>query len=196
MNMLQRMVGAATLNPHAYEDVENDSGAMIQALAVVVLVAVAIGAGSLLQGEGDLVRGLLLGILRGVLSWVIWAFFVWIIGAKMLRTSETEASWGQVSRCTGFAQTPGLLVFFVFIPIPGAWLLFEAAPRIWQFAAMLTGVRQALDYRSTWRAFFVVAIGFLPVIIINGILVWALHIGGPDTTPPPVRQIPFLWYFA
>ena len=194
--MLQRMLGAAMLNPRTFEEVEHDRGAMVQALAVVVLVAIAIGAGSLLQGDGDLVRGLLFGILRGVLSWALWAFFVWLIGAKMLGTSETDANWGQVSRCTGFAQTPGLLVFFVFLPIPGAWLLFEFAPRVWQFAAMLTGVRQALDYRSTWRAFFVVAIGFLPVIIINAILVWALRIGGPEADPPPVSQILSLWYYA
>ena len=194
MNMLQRMLGAAALNRNTFEDVEHDQGAMLQALAVVVLVAVAIGAGSLLQGDGNLVRGLLFGVLRGVLSWAIWAVFVWFIGTKMLGTPETQASWGQVSRCTGFAQTPGLLIFFIFLPAIG-WL-FEIVPRIWQFAAMLTGVRQALDYRSTWRAFFVVAIGFLPVIIINAVLFWVLQIGGPESEPPPVSQILFLWYHA
>ena len=194
MNILQRMLGAASLNRHTYEEVERDSGAMVQALIVVVVVAAAIGAGSLLKGDGDLVRGLLFGVLRGVLSWAVWALLVWIVGSKILRTSETEASWGQVSRCTGFAQTPGLLVFFIFVPGLGA--IFEIVPRLWQFAAMLVGVRQALDYQSIWRAFFVVAIGFIPVIIINAILFAVLQIGGPADTPPPVSQIPFLWYFA
>ena len=194
MNILQRMLGAASLNRHTYEEVERDSGAMVQALIVVVLVAAAIGVGSLLKGDSDILRGLVFGVLRGVLSWALWALVVWFVGSKMLRTSDTEASWGQVSRCTGFAQTPGLLVFFIFLP--GFGWIFEIVPRIWQFAAMLVGVRQALDYGSTWRAFFVVVIGFIPVIIINALLVWTLQIGGPEATPPPVSHIPFLWYFA
>ena len=38
--MLNRMIGAALLRSDTYEDVENDSGATVQALLVVVIVAI------------------------------------------------------------------------------------------------------------------------------------------------------------
>ena len=45
--MLARMLGAARLNAHTFEEVEADSGATIQALLVVVLVAIASAIGEL-----------------------------------------------------------------------------------------------------------------------------------------------------
>ena len=105
--MLARMLGAARLDVDTYEDVEKDKGATIQALIVVILVAISAGVGGLLSDEGDLVRGLAFGAIRGVLSWAVWALVAWIVGTTLLKTQETEADWGQLARGTGFAQTPG-----------------------------------------------------------------------------------------
>ncbi len=48
--MLGRMLGAARLNVDTYEEVEIDRGATIQALLVVILVAIAGGVGTILEG--------------------------------------------------------------------------------------------------------------------------------------------------
>ena len=104
--MLARMLGAARLNVDTYEDVEKDKGATIQALIVVILVAISAGVGGLLSDEGDLVRGLAFGAIRGVLSWAVWALVAWIVGTTLLKTQETEADWGQLARGTGFAPNP------------------------------------------------------------------------------------------
>ncbi len=69
--MLARMLGAARLDPHTFEDVEHDSGATLRAL--LVIVSVAGGVGGLLSGEGDIVRGVIFGVIRGVVSWAVWA---------------------------------------------------------------------------------------------------------------------------
>ena len=45
------------------------------------------------------------------------------------------------------------------------WIIGIAA-FLWQFVAMMVGVRQALDYKSTWRAFFVILISFIVVLIV------------------------------
>ena len=37
---------------------------------------------------------------------------------------------------------------------------------------MLVAVRQSLDYTSTWRAFTVILIAFIPVGILNVIVYW------------------------
>jgi hypothetical protein len=167
--MLARMLGAARLSVDTYEDVEHDSSATIQALAVVIIVSIASIVGELLGGDDpEVVRALIVGIVRGVVSWAVWALFTWMIGATILKTEDTEADWGQLARGTGFAQTPGILHVLNFIPVIG-WVISLLA-LIWTFAAMVVGVRQSLDYTSTLRAFFVILIALIPVAIINVIV--------------------------
>jgi len=173
------MLGAAMLKPDTYEEVEHDTGATWQAALVVILVSVAGGIGGILSGDGDILRGVGFGVIRGLLSWAIWAGVAMLVGTTLLRTPETAANWGQVARGTGFAQTPGLLNILVFIPIAG--IIVGLAVFIWQVVAMVISLRQTLDYNSTWRAFFVALISLIPVAIINALIVWALGIG-PGTT--------------
>ena len=168
--MLARMLGAARLSVDTYEDVEHDNGATIQALAVVIIVSIAFFVGRLLAGDdSDVVSALLVGIVGGVVSWAVWALFTYVIGATILKTEDTEADWGQLARGTGFAQTPGILHVFYFIPAIGGIISLVAA--IWTFVAMVVAVRQSLDYTSTLRAFFVILIAFIPVVIINFIVI-------------------------
>ncbi len=172
--MLNRMLGAAMLKGSTIEDVEHDRSATLQAMAVVIMVSIASGIGGLLAGEADIVRGVVFGVIRGLLSWAIWAGAALIVGTTILKTPETSADWGEVARGTGFAQTPGLLNILVFIPILGE--IVRVVTFFWQLAAMLMAIRESLDYNSLWRAFFVVLIALIPVLIVNGILVWALGI--------------------
>ena len=131
--------------------------------------------------EADLLKDVVFGVLRSLLSWAVWALLAWFVGSKILGTRDIQADWGQLARGTGFAQTPGILKVFIFIPILG--LIIELGAALWQFAAMVIAVRQSLDYTSTLRAFAVVIISFVPVAIINGIVIWALRIGGTPVPP-------------
>jgi hypothetical protein len=177
--MLGRMLGAARLNVHTFEEVEQDQGATMQALLVVVLVTIASLVGGMLAGEEfNIVRGLVFGAIRGVAAWALWALVTWIVGSTILATKETKANWGELARCTGFAQTPGILSVFVFVPGVG-WAI-GLLVFFWQFAAMMVGVRQALDYTSTWRAFFVILISFIPVAIL--FIIFAIILGIADTS--------------
>ena len=162
--MIERMVGAARLDPKVYEEVEADRSATRQAILVVTLVGVATGIGFWGAGEG--LAGLVEGVVGGFFSWAVWASITYLIGTTMFRTPETEANWGQLVRTTGFAQSPGALRIFAFIPGIGPAILF--AGFLWIFAAMVIAVRQALDYRSTWRAVGVVAVGFIFLALIQG----------------------------
>ena len=173
--MIGRMLGAARLSSDTYEEVERDRGATLQALVIVVLVSIAGLVGTLLGGgEITVVEAVIFGIIGGIVSWALWALGTWIVGSTILKTEHTEADWGQLARCTGFAQTPGLLNVLAFIPVVGGIITLVAL--IWRFVAMLIAVRQALDYTSTWRAFFVILISFIPVVVLNVIVL--VIIGG------------------
>ena len=126
-------------------------------------------AGKVLSGgeDTDVVGALTVGIAQGFGGWAVWAQFTWMIGATILKTEKTEADWEQLARATGFAHTPGLLNVLYFVPTVGG--LISLVAFVWTFACMLVAVRQSLDYTSTWRAFFVILLALIPVLILNGI---------------------------
>lgn len=164
--MIRRMIGAAMLNPHIYEEVEADRSATLQAMAVVVLVALATGIGNI--GPGS-IFGLLGGVLVGLVGWMFWAWVTYLVGTSILRSAETHADWSQLARTLGYAQSPGVLKIFGFIPAIGPIVVVAAS--IWQFAAMVIAIRQALDYTSTWRAIGVAVIGFIAYMALIGIMI-------------------------
>jgi hypothetical protein len=152
---VNRMVGAARLNPATYEEVEADKTANVQALGVVVLSALATGF-SLAEGGG---RAIGIGIVGGLLGWVLWSGLTWLIGTKLLPTPETSADIGELLRTTGFAATPGIVRILGGLPLVG-WF-FNLLAAVWMLAAFVVAVRQALDYKSTGRAIAVCVVGWL-----------------------------------
>ena len=185
--MLGRMIGAARLNVETYEDVEHDSGATLQALLVVVLVSIASVVGQLIGGTDAGVGWIIVsGVIRGVVSWALWALFAWLIGSTLLKTAQTEANWGQLARCTGFAQAPGILNVLLFIPKVD-WVIYTVA-LTWTFACMIVAVRQSLDYTSTLRAFFVILLSAIPVFIMTGVILLIVFlVTGETTVSRPLR---------
>jgi len=159
------MIGAAKLRPETYEEVEADKSATLQAMLVVVLVAVATGIGNL--GDAS-VSGLVVGIVVSILGWAFWAWLTYFIGTSILSTPQTHADWGQMARTLGFAQSPGVLKVFGVIPVVGP-VVFGLVS-VWQLIAMVIAIRQALDYTSTWRAIGVALIGFVAYTVLTGVV--------------------------
>ena len=157
----ERMIGAATLNVHTYEEVETDTTATTQAMGVVVLSSIAQGITGLAQEGGIGFVGSALGALIG---WFIWAFLVYIIGTKLLPEPRTHSDLGELLRTTGFSASPGLLRVLGVIPLIGELIIFAVS--IWMLIAMIIAVRQALDYQSTVRAVGVCLIGWFVFVVI------------------------------
>jgi len=150
------MVRAAKLDVNLYEEVEADKQAMGQAMAVVVLSSLAAGIGSIgTTGMG----GLLLGTVGALIGWFIWAFVTYFVGTKLLPEPQTAADYGELLRTIGFSSSPGLLRILGVVPILGPIIFIGSG--IWMLVAMVIAVRQALDYKSTWRAVGVCIIGWI-----------------------------------
>ena len=186
--MLARMLGAALLKRDTFEDVEHDRSATRQAMLVVVLVSISGAIGGVLSGDAGLIMGLVLGIVGGIVWWALWALGCWLVGTTILNTPETRADWGELARGIGFAQTPGLLSVLVFIPYAGGAIAFVIF--VWRFVAMLMAVQASLDYNSMWRAFFVVLIAFIPVLIVTVVIFAILAALGLQDAEESTRLIP------
>ena len=158
---VDRMIRAAKLDINLYEEVEADKGAMGQAMGVVILSSVAAGIGTI--GTAG-IKGLVLGTIVALAGWFVWAFLTYYIGTKLLPEPQTKADYGELLRTIGFSSSPGVLRVLGIIPMLGN--ILNLIIGIWMLVAMIIAVRQALDYKSTWRAVGVCLIGWIVQIVI------------------------------
>ena len=118
---------------------------------------------SLAAGVGAIHLGasnFLLGPALSLINWFIWAFFVFIIGTKLFPDKQTKSNVGEVLRTIGFASAPGIIRVFGITPeLMGVTFI---GAQFWMLACMVVAVRQALDYKSLWKAFGIVFLsGFI-----------------------------------
>jgi len=165
MNILiNRMIRAARLDAKLYEEVEADKTALTQSILVVILSSLAAGVGSIVQAG---FFGIITGTIAALIGWLIWSYLAYIIGTKLLPVPETRADYGELLRTIGFSSSPGLIRILGIIPFLFKLTFIIAA--IWAFIAMVIAVRQALDYKSTFRAVGVCIIGWIIQMIVLAI---------------------------
>jgi hypothetical protein len=164
-----RMIRAAKLDAALYEEVEADKGAMGQAMGVVILSSIAAGIGTI-SATG--IKGLIFGTIVALLGWFIWAYLTYFIGTRLLPEPQTKADYGELLRTIGFSSSPGVLRVLAIIPMLGGILNFIIG--IWMLVAMVIAVRQALDYKSTWRAVGVCLIGWIVQMVIFVLFFWLI----------------------
>jgi hypothetical protein len=172
---LYRVMGAATLDAGMYETIEADRRATGQALAVVVLAALAAGIGAAgAAGAPEIdARPLALITLLTLGVWLGWAVLILRVGGWHLRKRDTRVTLGELLRTVGFAAAPGWLQVFALIPAIGA-VAFAIAWG-WTLAAVIVAVQHALDFTSVWRAVAVCAVSLLLVAAFIGL--FALLLG-------------------
>ena len=175
-NFKNRIIRAAKLDVNLYEEVEADSEAMGQAMKVVVLSSIAAGLGTITRGgSAGIIPSILLGTLFALISGYAWAYLTYFIGTKLLPEPQTKADPGELLRTIGFSSSPGLIRVLGIIPGLAGVVFFAAS--IWMLIAMVIAVRQALDYKSTFRASGVCLIGWIIQALIIALLFSIL--GGP-----------------
>jgi len=156
VQFMARIIRAAKLESHLYEEVETDKDATRQALVVVLLSSLAASIGASTHAGLD---GLVMGGLVALFAWYVWTFITYIIGAKLFPVSQTSTSHRELWRTLGFASAPGVLRIFGAVPgLTGIAFLVAA---VWMLIAAVIAVRQALDYTSTVRAAGVCVPGWL-----------------------------------
>jgi len=164
-----RMMRAAKLDVHLYEEVEADKGAMGQAMAVVILSSIAGGIGA---PAGLGLGGILIGTIAALVAWYIWAFLTYFVGTKLLPEPQTKADVGELLRTIGFSSSPGLIRVLGIIPFLRGLVFLMAG--VWMLVAMIIAVRQALDYQSTLRAVGVCIVGWIAQALVFVLLFYLI----------------------
>ena len=152
-----RMMRAAKLEIPLYEEVEADETATGQAALVVAIVAIASAIGNADGGIGAIVGGLI----GAFVGWLIWAGITYLIGDKVLGGTAT---WGELLRTLGFAQSPGVLYVLGIIPVIGSVIRF--AVMVWILIAGIIAIRQALDF-GTGKAIGTAVLGWLALAVLT-----------------------------
>ncbi|MEN8375385.1 MAG: YIP1 family protein [Gemmatimonadota bacterium] len=156
-SLLDRMAGAARLDIEVYEEVEHDPTATSQAAIVVGLVALAAAIG----GAGSGGAAFFGGVVATYAGWLLWSGIIYLIGAHLMGGTAT---WGEVLRTVGFAQSPGVLYVLAILPLIGG--VIEAAVFVWLLVAVFIAIRQALDVGNGAAALTAV-LGWIPYLVVQ-----------------------------
>ena len=157
-------MGAAFLDGRVYEHVKLERGTGLQAIAVLVAVVVARGAGKVGVEGGGWVT-FLLGVFLGLVWWTIFTL-VGYIAAAMIQPSESRPRQAQMARLIAFAQAPGVLWVLGFIPRFGFPIVNAVV--VWQLVATAFAFQHALGDRSSQG--ILKSVG----ITLAGLVVWVL----------------------
>ena len=152
---LNRIYRAIKIDADLYEEVEKDKSATLQAGLVVVLSSLAAGVGAINLGASNF----LLAPIMSLVSWYVWAYIIYFVGVKLFPEKNTKTNHGELLRTIGFSSAPGIIRVFGFTP--ELMTVTFIGSSFWMLACMVVGVRQALDYKSLWKAFGVVVVSWL-----------------------------------
>jgi len=103
--------------------------------------------------------------LTSILTWFVWALFIYVIGVKLFPEKQTKVPFKKVLTAVGFAHAPGLLRFFAITPDLMIPIIFLT--QFWIFAALIISTKQILNLKSNFKSFGVVFLSFLIIAFLS-----------------------------
>ena len=103
--------------------------------------------------------------LTALLTWFVWALFIYVIGVKIFPDKETKVPFKKVLTGVGFAHAPGLLRFFAVTPDLMIPIIFLT--QFWIFASLIICTKQILNLKSNFKSFGVVFLSFLIIAFLS-----------------------------
>ena len=103
--------------------------------------------------------------LTAILTWFIWALFIFVIGVKLFPDKETKVPFKKILTGVGFAHAPGLLRFFAVTPDLMIPIIFLT--QFWIFAGLIISTKQILNLKSNLKSFGIVFLSFLVIAFLS-----------------------------
>ena len=175
-SMVDRVIRAVKLDKDFYNEAERDTSLDQEALLVVIIVSLASGIGSFIQGimNGEIGAALLWAVVTiviGIGGYYLWSYITLLVGTKLF---EGDADFGEMKRTLGYAHAPRLLGLLSFIPCVGP--LLALAGGILSLIAAVIAIREAMDF-DTGKAVITAIIGWVVILVITIIFSMILGVG-------------------
>ena len=103
--------------------------------------------------------------LTSILTWLVWAIFIYVIGVKLFPDKKTKVPFKKVLTAVGFAHAPGLLRFFAVTPNMMIPIIFLT--QFWIFAGLIISTNQVLGLKSNIKSFGIVFLSFLIIAFLT-----------------------------
>ena len=103
--------------------------------------------------------------LTAILTWFIWAVFIFVIGVKLFPDKQTKTPFKKILTAVGFAHAPGLLRFFAITPELMVPIIFLT--QFWIFAALIISTKQTLNLKSNLKSFGIILLSFLIIAFLS-----------------------------
>ncbi len=161
--ILNRAIRVARLDFPVYREIARDANATTEAAVVVAVVALASGIGALSDSFGRVV----VAVLGAFIGWVVFAGMTYFFGKNVFGAPNTQVNVESLLRTQGYAQAPGVLAFFGFIPVLG-WIA-ALVGGIWGIVTAVVAIRETLVI-GTGRAIIVGIVAAIASAIIVGLL--------------------------
>lgn len=155
------MLRAARLDGSVYREIAEDQSSSSQAILVVTLVGLALGAPT--------VVATITTVISTIASWVILTGIIFMVSARLFQTGpQGHSTFGPLVRAIGFAHTPSIFIVFSGFVGPQLWLFYPIL--FWHIAAVSVAVRETLDYQSTGRAVGIALLSSILLGVLNYVL--------------------------
>jgi len=159
---LNIIIRSIKLDKTLYRDSKNFGEASIYFAGLIMIldgIAGAVAANTVIK------TAVAMSGLTAILTWFIWALFIFVIGVKLFPDKETKIPFKRVLTGVGFAHAPGLLRFFAVTPDLMIPIIFLT--QFWIFAGLIISTKQILNLKSNFKSFGIVFLAFLIIAFLS-----------------------------
>ena len=159
---LSIIVKSIKLDKSLYSDNTNFGEASIYFAGLIMIldgIAGAVAANTVIK------TAIAMSGLTAILTWFIWAIFIFVIGVKLFPEKQTKVPFKKVLTAVGFAHAPGLLRFFAVTPNLMIPIIFLT--QFWIFASLIISTKQVLNLKSNFKSFGIVFLSFLIIAFLS-----------------------------
>ena len=103
--------------------------------------------------------------LTAIITWLIWAIFIFVIGVKLFPDKQTKVPFKKVLIAVGYAHAPGLIRFFALTPELMIPIIFLT--QFWIFAGLIISTKQILNLKSNFKSFGIIFLSFLIIAFLS-----------------------------
>tara|TARA_B110000971_G_scaffold148186_1_gene151428 strand:- start:538 stop:1083 length:546 start_codon:yes stop_codon:yes gene_type:complete len=159
---LSIIVRSIKLDKTLYKDNKNFGEASVYFAGLIMIldgIAGAVAANTVIK------TAVAMSGLTAILTWFIWALFIFVIGVKLFPDKETKVPFKKILTGVGFAHAPGLLRFFAVTPDLMIPIIFLT--QFWIFAGLIISTKQILNLKTNFKSFGIVFLAFLIIAILS-----------------------------